>query len=215
MVPEELRSRNPWKRLGFAAPLVLEDDLPLIESYNTRHKGSLFEIITDILPEPFIGSPAAPIWLLSLNPGFHPDDRNVGELHKVTQRANLLLESKSFWGADPVGPTPGHAWWRKYLGELIRARGSDWCMSNLFVAELFPYHSARFKWHAHLPSHTFTRDLVRWGCLTGKRFIVMRQTKRWLELVPELGRARRTELRNKRNAWISRKNLVDPTILES
>lgn len=215
MLPTTLIASNPWKLLSPAPPFVLEEDRPFIERHNCKHRESSYEIVTDILPEPFIGSPAAPIWLLNLNPGFNPLDRKVSEPHKAMQRENLLLKGESFWYVDPGRSSPGHTWWKKNLSGLIQSRGHEWCARNLFVVEIFPYHSVKFARGAQLPSQTFTGELVRWACSTGKRFIIMRQTRSWFHLVPALKTAVTTELKNKRNTWITPGNLINPSILDS
>jgi hypothetical protein len=212
---DAIRSQNPWYELSLAAPFILNADRTLVEQHNQRCKSNDHLIVSDILPEPFIGSPRAPIWLLNLNPGFHPEDRNVSDAHKSLQRLNLELAGDRFWYLRSDGTSPGHRWWQKYLGGLVKSNGREWCEVNLFCVELFPYHSVRYKRGPLLPSQAFTRKVVEWGCAAQKRFIVMRQLKGWIELVPALAGAKMSQLKNKQNVWITPNNMTHPEIISS
>lgn len=85
---------------------------------------------------------------------------------------------------------------------------------NFFCVELFPYHSTSFKQGKRLlESQGFTIKLVKAACHARKNFIIMRREKYWLKLVPELGKAHRTELKNPRCAYITPNNLKNPTFV--
>jgi hypothetical protein len=70
--------RNPWLELPHQAPYVLADDADAIERFNrtasARRQADRTWLHLELLPEPFLGDPAAPIVVLSLNPGYSPDD---------------------------------------------------------------------------------------------------------------------------------------------
>lgn len=60
---------NPWKHLPGQPPYVLPADAPAISSFN-QGVSDEHQIRLELLPEPYLGDPDAPIILLSLNPGF-------------------------------------------------------------------------------------------------------------------------------------------------
>src|SRR5215217_6664866 len=68
---------NPWMQLR-EAPWVLPQDKVAVGKHNKRYQGTAYELRLELRPEPFIGAPAAPVWLLNLNPGFDEDDLDVG-----------------------------------------------------------------------------------------------------------------------------------------
>ena len=65
--------RNPWLGLPHAEPFVLAEDADQIERFNRTAKDNL-RIRLELLPEPSLGNPDAPIVILGLNPGFSTDD---------------------------------------------------------------------------------------------------------------------------------------------
>jgi len=196
------------------APWVLPQDKVAVGKHNKRYQGTAYELRLELRPEPFIGAPAAPVWLLNLNPGFDEDDLDVGPQIIARQEQGIRLENHSFWYLDPVFACPGQRWWARNLRPIIREYGLDFAMQSFFCAELYPYHSYRYrKCRQHLPSQLFTAALVRDGCTKGKSFIIMRARAAWMQLVPELENANWTELRNKRNPFISHKNLRDCAFL--
>ena len=64
---------NPWTHLPDSPPFVLEEDCEAVEHFNVKPDART-QIHTEILPEPFLGRPDAPVVVLSLNPGFHEYD---------------------------------------------------------------------------------------------------------------------------------------------
>src|SRR5688500_3058766 len=63
---------NPWLRLPDSGPYVLADDAEAVGRFNDKPNRKPIHLlrIHDLLPEPFIGSPDAPVVLLSNNPGW-------------------------------------------------------------------------------------------------------------------------------------------------
>jgi hypothetical protein len=206
---------SPWKALKDKdRSFVLEEDRTFIGAHNKKYSNTEFEIMTDVVPEPFIGNPLAPIWLLNLNPGFTPSDLDHTEKTIAMQKQSAALEANEFWYINPeYASAAGYGWWTKTLKEPIETYGATKVMKNFFCVELFPYHSRKFRWSGKpLPSQKFTL-VVRRAAVKGKRFIIMRQRKNWLKLVPELRKARYTSLSSPRNVAISRKNLKKPNFL--
>ena len=60
--------RNPWSSLPDSPPFVLADDKRAIEAFNQKARKNAI-IQTDMLPEPFMGSLNAPVFVLLENPG--------------------------------------------------------------------------------------------------------------------------------------------------
>jgi hypothetical protein len=207
---------NPWLTLQ-DDPFVFEKDRPLVEAHNARYENTDYEIRLEVVPEPFIGSPNAPLWLLNLNPGFSEGDLRHGPELIATQKKSAILEVDDFWYLDEAyASAPGHDWWSKKLGALTREYGIQRVRKNLFCVELFPYHSKKWRGNSNKlwPSQLFTLDVVKTAAKNKKKFVVMRQAKNWMKLVPELENARHTNLKNFRNCSVSRENLEDPTIID-
>ena len=61
-------ARNPWSSLPDSPPFVLADDKRAIEAFNQKAKKNAI-IQTDMLPEPFVGSLHAPVFVLLENLG--------------------------------------------------------------------------------------------------------------------------------------------------
>lgn len=190
---EVVVARNPWRQMqqdrsGFCLP----EDCKTISRFNDCCSHEYF-VHLEIVPEPYIGSPDAPIWLLNLNPGFHSDDLRHPESVKEAQLRNLELRSGYFWFLDESFPeTPGTNWWKKRLRALCEDCGTDAVSKNIFCVEYFPYHSKKFKRipkrisKGPLQSQEYTADLVRAGIQEKKYFIRLRGKTLWSELVPTL-----------------------------
>lgn len=163
----------------------------------------------EIVPEPYLGDPNAPVVLLNLNPRYVDDDRNVHlDCHfNNAARANLL-HMRSTWPLyllDPSLPdNPGRKWWQRKLSALIAALGSDEAVApSIFVAELHGYHSKRFHRRLRISSQQYTFALVRAALERQAHIVVMRGRRSWLHLLPELTEAPLITLRNPQNPTIS------------
>src|SRR6516162_2449817 len=63
-------SGNPWVHVPVDPPYVLLEDARAVGEFNAS-AGEAHQLqINKLLPEPFVGDPAAPVLLLSNNPGF-------------------------------------------------------------------------------------------------------------------------------------------------
>lgn len=67
---------NPWCNFVMKGKtlFVLEGDRSGIEDYNKEQKNKDTYIHLDAPPQPYIGNPTAPIWLLLMNPSYSPVD---------------------------------------------------------------------------------------------------------------------------------------------
>lgn len=204
---------NPWLKLA-AKPYVLPEDADLVERFNATADAT-YRIDLNIFPDPFVGSPAAPIWLLNLNPDLQQTDYHHPHHVVEMQRRSIALEAEDFWYLDEkFSGTSGYDWWRKKTRKLTRHYDVTTLKRAFFVVEFFPYHSVRYKpTKSLLPSQEFTRQLVRAGCKAEKKFIIMRAGKQWLDLVPELVTANKTELLNTQGSWITLDNMKSPELL--
>lgn len=153
---------NPWLNLPARPPFVASCDEAIIAAHNdTARPEHLFHL--DVIPEPYIGDPGAPIVLLNGNPGYTPGDeagyRNPSEAEAMLR--NLRHESLAvpFYLLDR-GNSPGHLWWRDRLGELVRMYGARVVGKNVFCVELSPYHSVKLA-TVSMPSQRYSNDLVR------------------------------------------------------
>ena len=61
---------NPWLQFPTDIPRLLASDQPAIDAFNAHYiDAPEFTIQSQLLPEPFIGDPQAPVYVLGLNPG--------------------------------------------------------------------------------------------------------------------------------------------------
>jgi hypothetical protein len=202
--------QNPWHILSKSAPFVLPADATAIAQFNLSARPD-HAIHLEIVPEPFLGNPSAPVVLLNKNPGFVESGRQVHLESAFNAAAIANLEHRHpgypFYLLDPGHPSPGQDWWRPKLRALIEAVGLRSVAANVFVAELHGYHSKSFSSRLHVPSQAYTRQLVVNALARGATFVVMRGMQEWQALVPELGRnPSLVEVVNPRNPAISPRN---------
>lgn len=204
---------NPWSDIPHLAPFVLPCDRPFVDAFNTIADERTL-IRSELLPEPFFGPLDAPVVLLLLNPGFHPDDAAV---HARDDFARLLRAALASGAADHVhlaadASGPGHHWWARAVSPVVRATSRGAVARGLLAVEYFPYHSIAFA-HAHirLPSQRFSFGLVQDAMARGAEIVVGRGYDIWLGALPGLGSySRCTRMKNPRRTSLSPGNLDDP-----
>lgn len=191
---------------------MLSCDAPFVDVFN-RQADVRTRICGELLPEPFFGPRDAPVVLLLLNPGYHPDDATVHERPHFARRFRAALASGTgehvHLAADAAGP--GHQWWRRAVGPLARATSFAAVARGVLVVEYFPYHSRTFA-HAHLrlPSQSFSFGLVHDAMARRAEIVVGRGHEIWLGAVPALGTySRLTRMKNARRTSLSPGNLAD------
>ena len=203
---------NPWTNIPTEPEFVLAIDEPEIAAFN-RSARPEHTIHTTLVPEPFLGSPEAPVVLLNLNPGFSEDDILLHDLPAFRRAAldNLRHEHLAcpFYLLDPDLPiSPGRQWWERKLRPLIGAAGWRNVVSRLLVLELHGYHSRRFSRRLTVPSQAYTRQLLRAAIDRDARIVVMRGRRLWEASVPELVEAAFVvQVRSVQNPVISETNL--------
>ena len=160
-------ARNPWSSLPDSPPFVLTDDKRAIEAFNQKARKNAI-IQTDMLPEPFVGSLHAPVFVLLENPGAGGGEEDFAlhrqpEFQRRVRACHQQLPSQfPHYFLDPKTKGPGARWTKTKLKPLIEAFGVRVVASGVSFLEYFPYHSENF---AHgrlsLPSQTFTFDALR------------------------------------------------------
>ena len=138
---------NPWIRLPQSPPFVLQEDRTAIDRFNARAT-ELHQIHLELIPEPFLGRPDAPIVLLNLNPGFDPDDTRFhqSDPYFIEQSRKNLLHSPiryPFYLLNPkLSQSLGHQWWRRKLKAPIAIAGVDKVASRVLCIDQvrgYPY----------------------------------------------------------------------------
>jgi|GEM_PF-658167 len=205
---------NPWRRLPRRAPFLLPEDKDIVCEFNESANDD-FKVHPELLPEPFLGCPEAPVVLLNLNPGYSPNDlaNHTDPAFATGARNNLLHKPASFpfYLLDPDNHCAlGYEWWNNKLKSLIKSLGRELVAQSVLCVEYFPYHSRHFG-HAGLalPSQQYSFDLVRSAISRHAVIVVMRGKRHWFKAIPELqsySRSRIYHLRNPRRPTISPKN---------
>jgi hypothetical protein len=186
--------QNPWVDLPARAPFVLPDDRPFVEAFNSSAPSSL-RIRTELLPEPFLGNPEAPVVLLALNPGWGPADAAWHRRPTFRRRVFACLRhdpsESPFYHLDPTHDSPGRRWWTKNLRHLVSEVGEYALARQLICVEYFPYHSLAFGHDTlRLPSQAYGFQLVRRAVARGAVILQLRGRRLWEGAVPELVRYR-------------------------
>ena len=205
---------NPWTKIPDANPYVLESDGRSIEKFNRRATARTL-IHLDLLPEPFLGNPDAPVVLLNLNPGYSDQDilahTEPGFMKRCRENLIHAASEYPFYLLDPGLKSPGGAWWNQRLGPVMNATSREAVAQRVLCVEYFGYHSAGY---AHdqlmLPSMSYGFELVRKAISRDAVIVVMRSANRWVAAVPELdGYEKRFHLRSVQNVTISPRNCPD------
>lgn len=182
---------NPWNTLPTVPPYLLPSDTEIVQNYNARKYRANFYIHDELLPEPYMGHPDAPVFLLNLNPSFSEDDAPFYQNPYVQQvwRKNILHEAMEFpfYLIDPQLQTQrgGTQWWNARLRELIEATSRKHVAQNVCCVEFFPYHARNYK-NFRVPSQQYSFHLVKQAMERRVCIIRMRSEKLWVSAVPEL-----------------------------
>ena len=205
---------NPWGALPLDGPYILGDDASLVDNHNNKAQPNKRYDLS-LLPEPYFGSPLAPVILLALNPGHGVGD---AELHsqgwfKKMARESLMhqLWPYPFLHLQPQSATDGGLWWQRITKELISTVGFDLVSKGIFCVEYFPYHSIEFGSPGlQVPSQQYSFELVRAGLRRGAEVVLMRSSRLWLSAIPELiDYPFLHKIKNPRNPTLSSKNLAN------
>jgi len=205
---------NPWSKLPTIPPYILDFDKSEIDNNKTNLNENT-ELHFELLPEPFLGDPHAPVVLLNRNPGYSPDDityhRQPAFIKLSRANLNHQLSDYSFYLLNPSVSAPGRVWWDKKLRSLIRDTSREIVSNNLACVEFFPYHSKKFGYHKlSLPSQEYSFYLVQQAMARNAVIILMRSRKLWLSAIPGLvNYPLLFSLRSVQNPMISPRNCPD------
>jgi hypothetical protein len=228
-------SDNPWHRLPTTPPYFLSEDRERVEALNANfpeHHRCRLDL--DIIPEPFVGRPDAPVVILGNNPGIKSPQtaeyrRRPAFIERM--RNNLLHrldDDYPFFFLDPndlVMPPDGRKWWERKLDGLFRAFGPDKedkevaraiLAKSILAVEFFPYASRRYG-HGRdpLPSQQYSFGLVRSAMARGASIVLTRGHKRWLGAMKDLeGYSKLVWLKQVQSAPVSKNNCRDPKQFE-
>ena len=206
-------TQNPWSSLPDRPPFVLNDDRLAIEAFNQKAKKSA-SIQTQMLPEPFVGSLHAPVFVLLENPGAGGGEEDFA-LHRdpeFQRRVRICHRQEAcpfpHYFLDPDIAGPGVRWTARILKPLIDAFGVRVVASGVTFLEYFPYHSRNF---AHgrlrLPLQQFTFDALRAALRRNAVVIITRGRALWETAVPELcAHTLAFETSSKQNVVLSSRN---------
>lgn len=204
--------RNPWTSLPNQKPYALASDKALLDSFNAKAP-ERYRFDLSLLPEPFFGVSTAPVVVLNLNPGLHPDDAAAHANRDFANRSRRslahALHRYPFLHLHPHSRTAGANWWRLRTRELIQDLDIEQVANHLACVQFFPYHSSKYSGSTpRVPSQEYSFYLVRQAILRGAEIVIMRSQKLWLTAVPELANYSRLHLgSNPRASFISRGNL--------
>jgi hypothetical protein len=205
---------NPWLDLPRSSPFIAPVDSEAVIRHN-NHPAVLRKpagSINDRLrPVPFVGNPASPVVLLTLNPGDKPGDEAVQQTqaYKDLNHRNLRHETGFYYLDDRLPDCPGKQYNRRQLRALIEAVGLRKVQEQVFLVQFLPYHSAEYvETSVRFYSQKYTFGLVRAATIRGALIIALRSTTLWLSAVPELrGYSRFFRCSNPRSPTVSSRSL--------
>lgn len=211
--------QNPWSTI---APewvnqkpkdgYILDSDRSQVFKFN-EHAKEQERFILDLLPEPYLGEPDAPIFLLNKNPGFGEEDYAFYKMNGVVHswQNNILHQPQEypFYLLNPdYVEINGGKWWSAILKPLIALTNAKTVAARVCCMEFFPYHSRSFDRRIGIvPSQEYNFHLVRRAIAQGTVIVVMRGLKDWQMQVPELQAYKhRYTLNSPQNVTVSERN---------
>jgi len=206
--------QNPWQELPATSPYLLDIDRVVVTENKAKFKADT-DLHFELLPEPFLGNPNAPLILLNLNPGYSPDDITYHQQKSFIDLSVANLNHHPlvypFFLLDPNLSAPGRVWWERKLSALIRDTNRETVAKKVLCVEYFPYHSRKFGHHKmRLPSQEYSFHLVRQAMARNAVIVLMRSKKLWYSAVPELKEYQSLfSVRNVQNPTISLGNLPE------
>ena len=204
--------QNPWAFLPSKEPFVLQEDEPAITSFN-KHVAADKRIHLEVPPNPYLGSPNARVVLLSLNPGFHPQDYDsyVQNPFYMNSHRRMLLHKRQEYPFIHLNPkflaTPGSDYYRKRLGWLIDHYDPKTISNEILWIQYFPYPSKGYRRFGQLlESQKYSFYMVYQAMERHATIVVMRGKREWLVAVPKLVKYKFYELNSPRGGSISPRN---------
>jgi hypothetical protein len=204
---------NPWHRLPDRAPFVLPEDEGAVRDFNGQASEDHKLRIGDLLPEPFVGDPCAPVVLLGTNPGFTPEGaaRKKEDSRFVERMRDNLVHKDSdyrFVFFAPDIQASHKDWWNRKLKGLLDHFDYSVLARSILAVEHFPYPSRRYgAGRLHLRSQAYSFSLVERAMERKAIIVLVRGERKWLKAVPALCKYEGLcKLRNPQAGSISHKN---------
>lgn len=205
---------NPWTNFqynGINRDNYLECDSTFIDEYKNfyrvwcqvqkgTNKGkpnsekNKSELHLELFPEPFEGSPDAPIYLLGANPGYDEKDKDwcdatkpEGKIFLPLIRNNLSHSTPFVFFNEELEKHCGAKWWDSHIDKKLK--------DKIFNIEYFPYHSQKAdglkafldkKKNIHCRSEVYANDLIHQAMKENKCIIITRFEKYWFERITDL-----------------------------
>ena len=189
------RLETPWAELPAGPPFVLPCDAALVTAFNDKERqrrSDCERLQLELLPEPYIGRPDAPIVLLKSHAGYRPNDSRLmdDENARKIVRRNLLHQPLAypFYVLDPaLAWTDQAIWWRRKIRHVIAVSDERTVAENVLSIAAFPYRSFRNPaLPGLLPSQDYAFALVE-QAIDRNALILMGNTVRfWYDAVPRL-----------------------------
>jgi hypothetical protein len=179
-------------------PYVAPEDKDKVLAFNLKQRqrgNQQYVLDLDLIPEPFVGRPDAPVVLLGNNPGVKNPDSAASRRQPPfanRMRNNLfhrLSEDFPFLYLDPHPdiPTPSREWWERKLKDLLREFGREIVARSILAVEFFPYVSQKYaRGSPALPSQAYSFDLVRNAMKRKAVIVVTRGKRRWSSAIDGL-----------------------------
>lgn len=214
-----MTNKNEWLDIPDQAPYVAPSDASVISKYNEVIDSDYYKFRTELIPEPYIGDPDAPVYLLSLNPGFSACDIDWHRQDSFREAlmGNLVHRQSEFpfYYLNPeFAEAPGSDWWLRKLKSLIAETSIHRVSNGIFCAEYLGYHSVKYKKISKkvsnelLPTQVYTASLVEKAMAQGKIIVLMRSRILWYQLVPKLSSYKKLFIMNSpQNPALTRRNL--------
>src|SRR5258708_2896938 len=120
---------NPWQHPLDGRRNVLPKDEAMVLDFNAHASKDHKLAIDDVLPEPFVGDPNAPVVILGNSPGFSPEKASHRQAPRFMARmcANLRHQPSDhpfvFLAPDIDGPH--RRWWERKLKGLLHYFDQD------------------------------------------------------------------------------------------
>lgn len=213
----ELRDKNPWSNLapsyiGYklydtTKTFALQEDLQMIEAYNTSKKNPRHHYHLEIPAEPWQGNPlTAKTIILSLNPGWEEDCNKrfalslpiggVSEDIFKEKRNSLLFNAYGFMpyndNVREAFSKLGADYWKNKLETLrneVPEKDDIDFYRNFALIQYCAYTSEKygggFKDNKLLPSQLYTKEVIRYIAYNRPdvKFVILRAENKWEELL--------------------------------
>ena len=187
---------NPWLKISPCDMDKISDgDEGLLGTYiNKCQNSSENRSSLNLWPEPYVGDPNAPVYLLNGNPGYSNFDHLFTEDKEYVDFAKKNIEHKSLYPLNDFlyfniihtrGIVHGGSLWWKEKTSFVR---NELCGNYPYVfdVEYSPYHSK----NGQMPNqknleqtnaYRYTDKLLLAAIKADKLFVIMRKQKEWME----------------------------------